>query len=197
MSRLSHCRHWIFDMDGTLTNAVHDFAAIGEALGIEPGVPILEAIAAMPEEQATVTSQKLHALEMDIAAHSTAQAGTEDTLKELQRRGFSLGILTRNAEDIAQKTLEASGIERFFTPQAVIGRERCTPKPDPAGVHLHLSQWGANASETVIVGDYVFDLETGRNANITTVHLDINAQYPWPEMTDVKVDRIDLILDML
>ena len=31
---LQSCRHWVFDMDGTLTVAVHDFPAIKRALGI-------------------------------------------------------------------------------------------------------------------------------------------------------------------
>ena len=33
---LAEVRHWVFDMDGTLTVAVHDFAAIRVALG-DPG----------------------------------------------------------------------------------------------------------------------------------------------------------------
>ena len=33
---LSDVKHWVFDMDGTLTVAVHDFAAIREALDIPP-----------------------------------------------------------------------------------------------------------------------------------------------------------------
>ena len=31
-------KHWIFDLDGTLTVAVHDFKAIKEALEIPPEV---------------------------------------------------------------------------------------------------------------------------------------------------------------
>ncbi len=33
---LSDVKHWVFDMDGTLTVAVHDFAAIRVALAIPP-----------------------------------------------------------------------------------------------------------------------------------------------------------------
>lgn len=39
---LSQCRAFIFDLDGTLTLAVHDFEAIRRSLGIPAGVPILE-----------------------------------------------------------------------------------------------------------------------------------------------------------
>jgi len=44
---LAHCKHWIFDMDGTLTLAVHDFDEIRKSLGIVEGKPILEAISEM------------------------------------------------------------------------------------------------------------------------------------------------------
>lgn len=39
---LSAIRHWVFDMDGTLTVAVHDFAAIRRALEIAAEEDILE-----------------------------------------------------------------------------------------------------------------------------------------------------------
>ncbi len=197
MSRLSHCRHWIFDMDGTLTNAIHDFDSIRSALGMESGVPILEAINAMPKADALSASRALHVMEMEIASQSTAQEGTARTLGELQARGFSLGILTRNAEDIAHETLAAAGLKKFFSSEAIIGREKCAPKPDPEGIYRLLKLWGACKNESVIVGDYVFDLESGRNANITTVHLDVTEKYPWSEMTDVKINRFDLLLDLL
>ena len=36
---------WIFDMDGTLTESLHDFPAISKRLGLPPNEPILEALA--------------------------------------------------------------------------------------------------------------------------------------------------------
>ena len=43
---LAQLRHWVFDMDGTLTVAVHDFAAIRRALEIPPQDDILAHLAA-------------------------------------------------------------------------------------------------------------------------------------------------------
>ena len=40
---LEHHGHWLFDMDGTLTIAMHDFDAMRAELGLPVGVPILEA----------------------------------------------------------------------------------------------------------------------------------------------------------
>ncbi|MBP42781.1 MAG: HAD family hydrolase, partial [Deltaproteobacteria bacterium] len=41
-SSLLKRKHWIFDLDGTLTVAVHDFDAIRKELGIPAGLPIIK-----------------------------------------------------------------------------------------------------------------------------------------------------------
>ena len=128
-------------MDGTLTVASHDFDKIRRQLGIPEGLPILEAIEKMPQDQASSMHSELHRLEMEIAEHSQPQPGAAEFLSSLQENGCKLGILTRNAEDIAHTTLNAAGLVEFFEPDKIIGRERCEPKPDPAGIHLHLTQW--------------------------------------------------------
>ena len=48
---LKEVKHWVFDMDGTLTVAVHDFAAIRVALAIPPQDDILTHLAALPAPQ--------------------------------------------------------------------------------------------------------------------------------------------------
>ena len=49
---LGDVKHWVFDMDGTLTVAVHDFAAIRVALQIPPEDDILTHLAALPADVA-------------------------------------------------------------------------------------------------------------------------------------------------
>ena len=49
---LADVRHWVFDMDGTLTVAVHDFAAIRVALAIPAEDDILTHLAALPADEA-------------------------------------------------------------------------------------------------------------------------------------------------
>ncbi len=181
-------------MDGTLTMAAHNFDDIRETLNIEAGTPILEAIAAMPPDKAQDTRHQLHAIEMDIAHQSTPQPDAVATLTTLQQRGVSLGILTRNAEDIAAATLAAAGLSQFFTADTIIGRDSCAPKPDPAGITQLINYWQANPTETVMVGDYVFDLDAGRNASVTTVHFSPEGEFLWPEKTDIAIRSLSELL---
>jgi len=191
---LSDCRYWIFDMDGTLTLAVHNFDAIRSELGIEQGKPILEAIDEMPDDQASIIMQQLNELEMQIASKAKPQPGAHELLQHLKSQGCSVGILTRNGCDIAVATLKAAGLLNYFDSNTILGRESCAPKPAPDGINIHLAQWNADKSHTVMVGDYRFDLEAGQRAGVKTIHLDVNNGEQWPEKTTLKVSSLQELL---
>ncbi len=175
---------WIFDLDGTLTLAVHDFAAIRAELGLPEGLPILESIAALPQREARERYARLDAIERELVAHARPAAGAEALLDALAARGARRGILTRNSQAIALDTLRAAGLARFFETAHVIGRENARPKPEPDGVQLLLGAWSLAPSEAVVVGDYLFDLRAGRAAGTATIHVDVAGAFRWPEHAD-------------
>lgn len=190
MSLLNKKTHWLFDMDGTLTCAMHDFDAMRAELGLPVGVPILEALAAMNPDIASKKHRELDDMELRMAADATAQPGCIELLDHLQAQGASLGILTRNGKQIAHATLDACGLASYFNDDTVVSRDCCTAKPDPAGVNLLLDRWSASAEGAVMVGDYLFDLQAGHAAGITTVHMDVAGEFAWPKITDVAVQSL-------
>ncbi len=177
-------------MDGTLTHAIHDFDAIREQLGLPPGKPILEAIEQLAAAPAERIRQQLDELEMNIAAQATPQPGAEALLDKLQSEGRQLGILTRNGKDIAHATLSACGLAHYFTDDDVVSRDCCTPKPDPAGVSHLMRRWQAKPDSTVMVGDYLFDLQAGYGAGTHTVHLAVDGHFRWPDKTSCGVSSL-------
>ena len=56
---LRDCEAFIFDLDGTLTVAVHDFDAIRAELGLPVGRPILEELATLPLAEAAELRERL------------------------------------------------------------------------------------------------------------------------------------------
>jgi HAD superfamily hydrolase (TIGR01509 family) len=189
---------WIFDLDGTLTIAAHDFAAIRAMLDLpERGVGILEAIAAMPPERAAPLLERLDDHEYEIACASTAAPGADALLAELRARGARLGIFTRNSLRNVEATLEAAGLRRHFEPCDFITRDAGPPKPQPHGLLRLLETWGATAALAVMVGDHRMDLEAGRAAGITTVHVDPTGAFPWSEHADVEVRSLEELLDRI
>ncbi|MCI0911782.1 HAD family hydrolase [Pseudomonas putida] len=180
---LADIRNWVFDMDGTLTVAVHDFAAIREALEIPPEDDILTHLAALPAAQAAAKHAWLLEHERDLAVASTAATGAVELVRELAGRGCRLGILTRNARELAHVTLEAIGLADCFAVEHVLGRDEAAPKPSPDGLLKIASAWGVASSELVMVGDYRFDLDCGRAAGARTVLVNL-PDNPWPELAD-------------
>lgn len=190
MHNLNHKKYWLFDMDGTLTHAMHDFDAMRAELGLPAGVPILEALAAMEPEAAAIKHRELDEMELRMAAQATPQPGSKALLEQLQTVGAKIGIVTRNGREIANVTLQACGLDGFFDEQSIVSRDCCTAKPDPAGVQLLLSRWNGKASEAVMVGDYLFDLQAGHSAGTATVHMDVQGEFSWPDITDFSVQSL-------
>lgn len=181
----AEAHNWIFDLDGTLTVAVHDFDAIRTSLGLPQGKPILESLDRLPEAEAAPKREWLDAMELELAQTSTPQAGIVEHLHDLHAAGTRLGILTRNSKRNALATLEALGVAQLFDAAHVLGRDEAPFKPDPAGLQLLLAAWGASTEETLFAGDARFDLEAGRRAGIRTLYFDPSGAFPHSELADL------------
>jgi len=185
--RLHQRNHWIFDLDGTLTISAHDFEHIRRKLGLEQKAPILEALNAMPIEQAAPLWESLNEMEEYFAEKSSLMHGASVLLQKLRSRGAQLAILTRNTMPVVEKTLRACEIEHFFSRELILDRDSCNPKPSSDGIHQLLGHWQADASDTVMVGDYLFDLQAGKGAGVITIHLDQQGEFAWPEVADICI----------
>lgn len=197
MTDLHDRNYWVFDMDGTLTVAVHDFDAIREELGLPQGRPILEQLEQMPAAHSRDLLERLDAIEKRLARRATSQRGAKRLLRALARRGARAGILTRNSHANAMTTLQSSGLSDFFCPDDVLGRESCRVKPSADGIQRLLASWGAPARRAVMVGDYLFDLIAGREAGAMTVYLDTSGVFEYRARADLCVRNLDDLADLV
>lgn len=179
---LGAVRNWVFDMDGTLTVAVHDYAAIRVALGIPTEHDILTHLAALPADEAAAKHAWLLEHERDLAVAATAAIGAVELVRELAERGCRLGILTRNARDLAQVTLEAIGLADCFPVAHILGRDEAVPA-EPGRVAEDRRCLGRGTPRAGDGGDYRFDLVCGRAAGARTVLVNL-PDNPWPELVD-------------
>ncbi len=186
MLGLADRKFWIFDMDGTLTVAAHDFGAIRRELGLPQGRPILEQISEMPEARAKELLARLARIEIEIARRAVPHPGARELLEALTRRGIRVGIVTRNSHDNALETLRRCGLAGFFDPAFILGREACDPKPSPDGIRRLMEMWKASPSETVMVGDYLFDIQSGREAGTATIYVGDANRDGWTSEADAR-----------
>ncbi|MFX1724004.1 HAD-IA family hydrolase [Stenotrophomonas sp. AS1] len=168
-------------MDGTLTIAVHDFQRIKQELAIPPDDDILSHLAALPAEVAAAKHDWLLAHERALAEQAQAAPGAVALVRALHVAGCRLGILTRNARELAQVTLKAIGVGDMFATDDIIGRDEAEPKPSPAGLRGFVARWQVDPAQVVMVGDHRFDLECGRAAGTRTLMVN-TPDNPWPGM---------------
>ncbi|RGP54363.1 HAD family hydrolase [Pseudomonas abyssi] len=188
-------RGWVFDLDGTLTLAQHDFPAIRRELGVPADADILTYMATLPAADYTAMKAQLDAIELRLAAEVEPAPGAVELVRQLREQGWRLGILTRNLQVVARSTLSCLGILDCFAAEDVLGREDAAPKPSPDGIHQLLDRWQLSPDEAVMVGDFRFDLEAGRAAGSRTCL--ILPDNPWPELTDWHLPSCNALLARL
>jgi HAD superfamily hydrolase (TIGR01509 family) len=188
MRRVAARRGWVFDLDGTLTVARHDFRAARAELGLPPSGDLISQLDAHPESARLWAW--VEAWEREIAAGAQASSDALGLVRALHARGAQLGVLTRNSRENAIFTLQVTGLDRFFPAGSVIGRSCARPKPAPDGVRAHLQRWGLAADQAVMVGDFTDDVLAGRAAGVATVLVDRRGRFPADRLADWRVESL-------
>jgi HAD superfamily hydrolase (TIGR01549 family) len=154
----------VFDLDGTLVRQELDFEAIRREIGLPSGTPLLEALAAMPETDRGRAVQIIDEHERCAALKAEAFPGVADLLASLAQRGLRLGVLSRNSRRSVELVLSRCGL--VLDP--ALAREDAPHKPNPHGLLRICETWGVAPAEVLMVGDYLYDLQAGRNAGTRT-----------------------------
>ncbi len=180
---LRNCQHWVFDMDGTLTVAVHDFLYIRRMLEIPEDADILGHLASLPVAQAAQKHAWLLEHERHLAINSQPAPGAIELVQHLHAQGRELAILTRNAKELALLTLGAIDLLDCFNESLVLGREQAIPKPHPDGLLKIAQHWQIRPERMVMVGDFQMDLKTAQAVGSYAVQVNTTDNL-WPELTD-------------
>lgn len=188
---------WIFDLDGTLTVAAHDFDAIRAELELPRGEPILEALDALPTAEAAPRRVRLLEIERELAHEAQPAPGAAALLATLSERRARLGILTRNDHELARITLAACGLVEHFEPAHILGRGEAQPKPSADGVLRLQRAWGLEPERSVMVGDFLFDLQAGRRAGAATVWVDLTGEGTHADQADLTVRDLEALRQLV
>ena len=189
MNDSARIRLAVFDCDGTLVDSQHAIvASMAAAFGaerLEPpearlvrevvGLPLVEAIARL-------------APEADDDDHGRLAGHYQDAFKELRRRpdheeplypgavealdalesmGLLLGVATGKGRRGLAMTLQRHGIEGRF---ATLKTSDDGPgKPHPDMLRLAMGDVGAEAADTVMIGDTTFDMSMAGAAGVAAI----------------------------
>jgi HAD superfamily hydrolase (TIGR01509 family) len=179
----------IFDLDGTLLEPAFDFDAIRREIGLPPGASILEALDRFSESERARANSILERHEAEAADRSRLMPGAGELLDWLRARGIRTAVLTRNSRRSVERACRRHGL-RF---SAVVAREDHLPKPSPAGVRHLMSALGTEPEETIVVGDFRFDVEAGAAAGCRTIALVSDPRPAWAsEATWIAADLTEV-----
>jgi len=185
----------IFDLDGTITEPFFDFDAIRLEMGLSKDAgPVWEAMAKMPAEQRNRAEKILSLHEQRAVSESSLNPGTRKTLEALRQAGLGIGILTRNTKANAFAVAEKHGL-KF---DVVVGREQGPVKPDTFGVKKICEHFAIVPQDSMVVGDYLFDIMCAKAAGAVAVLLtNHNRAKEFVEYADFVIDRLEQILDII
>jgi len=179
----------LFDCDGTLVDSARSiYDAIQtawSALGLTPpprdiarrviGLPLGQAIADLAPDASDATQQELTRLYGQAFAQSRADGslvealypGAADTVRNLDDGGDLLGVATGKSQRGLVATLAHHDLSDHFVTLQTSDLAPGKPRPDMA--LRAMSETGAEAARTVMIGDTTFDMMMARNADIAAI----------------------------
>ena len=157
----------LFDMDGVVVHQRLDFLAIKrEIFGNTEGF-ILERMEGLPDAERRRAEAILERHETAAAMTAEPMDGIRPFLAWMETRQLRRGLVTRNSRKSVELVLGRLGL-RF---DAVVTREDAPPKPAPDPVWLACHRMNVEPADVLFVGDYEFDMVSGRRAGTRTVLL--------------------------
>ena len=181
---MSAIRLVVFDLDGTLIDSRRDLArAANEVLASRGGGPLAEdAVTRMVGDGARALLERAFAAaglpppgDADLQAFNRCYhahlfdttlpyEGADAMVRAAAAHGIAC-LLTNKPEPHARRLVEHFGWAPLLA--AVVGGDAAWPrKPAPDGLLAVMTQAGAEAAETVLVGDSHVDLATARAAGV-------------------------------
>lgn len=179
----------IFDLDGTLLDTIADLAAATNFALAHYGLPTHKEEEykffvgnginkmferALPEDKRNeeyitkLRSQFVPYYDVHNSDLSRPYPGMVELLKELQRNNIAIGVASNKYQEAAVKL-----VLQFFPGidfALILGQREGVPsKPDPTIAYEIIEHTGIAKEETVYIGDSCVDMQTGKNAGITTV----------------------------
>lgn len=179
----------IFDLDGTLVDSLVDIADSMNRVLTSYGFPTHSLIAyqyfigngirnlvreALPgeEREENRISQCFEAMMEDYSQHCVDKTvpypGVIELLDELNRRGIKCAVFSNKVDELTKKVVATYFPRQRF--EVVIGSRFDIPrKPNPEGAFFISDIIRISTSELLFVGDTSVDMQTAKNAQITSV----------------------------
>ncbi|BBB93421.1 MAG TPA: HAD-IA family hydrolase [Methylomusa anaerophila] len=178
---------FLFDFDGTLINTAPDVQAAVNYMRKKYGLrdfTLKETESIIGRGQAYTINQAItDGINIDFneaeeiyskyyqensARFSTFYPGVIEILNELKVKNKIMAVISNKYSYFVKKILTEMKYCDYF--KLICGPDLIAEKkPNPQMVFYAIEQAGASADHTVFIGDSIYDIQTGKNAGITTI----------------------------
>lgn len=152
----------IFDLDGTLVKSKLDFHAMRQEVACPADRDILSYLNELSGKALSQAQAIIAQHEARDAEQTKALDGVPLMLAELGRLGVRTGIVTRNSRAASKLKMALCGIDI----SEVLTREDAPAKPKPDALLALSGRWQLRPQDCAYVGDYLYDLQAARNAEM-------------------------------
>ena len=180
----------IFDLDGTLVNSIHALTyctnlalaqcGLGQVtedqmkniVGDGYKTQMRRSLLACGDEKLLHYEEILPIYMKVFSEHCLYQMhsyeGIPEILTFIKEQGMGIAVVSNKPHAQAVDTVEAVFGKGYF--DIILGEQEGIPKkPDPTGALKAAEKLGASPSECLYLGDTNTDMETGKNAGMTTI----------------------------
>ena len=184
----------IFDLDGTLLHTDLDFDLIRRQIGLSEG-PVLEALALMSAADRSRAIKILEEHESQAALDAQLDVHAHEVFAALAKRGVKTALLTRNSRASVKTAMERHNLKFDF----VCSREDLSGivKPSPEPVLAICAALQVRPADTLMIGDYLFDLQSANAAGAHSVLLRNERNAEFIPSAWRAIESLDQILDLL
>jgi phosphoglycolate phosphatase len=209
-ARLVDVRTVVFDWDGTLADSIDNIVScmqlaatsVGLAaptnvavreiigLGLFEAVEVLFPGAEVALIERTVEAYRHHYL---LPEHRgvTLFPGVPELLDDLEDAGFLLAVATGKSRRGLDRALAESGLKDCFVTTRTV--DECHSKPHPQMLQEIADYTGVTASQVLMVGDGVMDMQMAANAGMVSVAVATGAGEPGDLLAEGAVGCIESI----
>jgi phosphoglycolate phosphatase len=209
---MSRPKAFIFDLDGTLVDALPDIQANANRALKQCGYDFQMTLAetqphvgggaqklasnVLGKPMDDPATMKLYHAFADIYEKHPANfgkpfPGVMDTLNALRDKGIPISCVTAKPAKARIKVLDAMGLTPYLT-LALSPEDGFAKKPAPDMLVECCRAMGVDPADTVMVGDTRFDVEAGFNANCHTVAF---AEHGYQDVPEEYADRVVSLTD--
>ncbi len=181
----------LFDWDGVIAETQLDFSGIYKKYYDGKRAMLLEDAATLPPETRDALMQDLRELEVRGAYGAKRVPGISRILEWVASKEIPWAVVSRNCRESIAVAAESCGVR---LPEIVRSRDDGTAvKPDPRALFETCGALGVPPSQTLFIGDFIYDMIGARRAGMrgVLVRRAIDPDWsPWLECAYTSMDQL-------